>query len=249
MGTTEEAGRTLVIRDDTRWAEQDRAKSNFVRLVSHEVKAPISAVIGFLELILNGYVDEKSKQLEYLTRSRKRLDGLLSMVKDLLSITRMENSGTYLRFEELAIDKIVEEVAASLESSAQEKEVTVIRNFEPVKNLSADETSMFQLFTNLISNGIKYNKQGGTLTLGIAPSGSGVEIVVRDTGLGIPPDSLARIWEPFFRVQTEEIKSITGTGLGLSIVRRIIDSHRGKIDVQSEIGVGTTFRIWMPVVE
>ena len=244
-----EAGRTIVLRDVTHWAELDRTKSNFIRLVSHEVKAPIGAVIGFLELINGNYVKDKDKISDYLHRSTRRLQGLLGMVKDLLSITRMENSGSYMTFEPIKVGEIIEEIVGSLESSMQERNETINMQIDDIPQIWGDETAIFQLITNLVSNAIKYNKESGIITVTAKPAGKGVEIIVADTGIGIPQEQLARIWEPFFRVRDQKIKKISGTGLGLSIVRRIVDNHHGSIEVDSVVNEGTSFKVWLPSAE
>ncbi len=244
--SSDEAGRTIVLRDVTHWAELDRTKSNFVRLVSHEVKAPIGAVIGFLDLLLGGYIDDENKQEDYLRRSKKRLEGLLSMVKDLLAITRMEKTKTFLTFEKMNLKEIVLEVVGSLESSAKEKGEEVIVDIEDTEDIQADETSMFQLFTNLVSNAIKYNKDNENVEITGKKVGGGIEIDVRDHGIGMTKDQIAHIWEPFYRVKSDEVKKISGTGLGLSIVRKIVDNHRGSIDVESVPGEGTVFKLFLP---
>ncbi|MFP4458673.1 MAG: ATP-binding protein [Candidatus Zixiibacteriota bacterium] len=244
---SQEAGRTLVIRDITHWAELDRAKSNFVRVVAHEVKAPIGAVVGFIDLILKGYVEDPEKKLDYLKRSKKRLKGLLTMVLDLLAITRQESPTSYMNFEKVDIASIIDEVVGSLESSAKEKDVDVKMELSDTPQIWADETAMVQLFTNLVSNGIKYNRDGGDLIIESKVVGSGVEISVTDNGIGMKKDKLQRIWEPFFRVSDKNTKKISGTGLGLSIVRRIVDNHRGRIDVDSVVEEGTTFTVWLPI--
>lgn len=248
-GDSNLAGKTLVIRDVTHWAELDCAKSNFVKVVSHEVKAPISAVVGFIDLILNGYVEDEDKKIEYLQRSKKRLQGLLTMVLDLLAVTRQEGATTSMNFDTVDLSTIIDEVVNSLESSSKEKGVTVELDLKDLPKIRADETAMEQLFTNLVSNGIKYNRDGGTLYITSKTAGNGVEIKVRDTGIGMKEDKIQHIWEPFYRVSESRTKKIAGTGLGLSIVRRIVDNHRGRIDVESVVDEGSTFVVWLPIEE
>ncbi len=241
-----EAGRTIILQDVTHQAELDRAKSNFVRIVSHEIKAPVAAVIGFTDMILQGYVTEEEKKTEYLMRSKRRLEGLIDMVKDLLSITRAEAAELKGNFSPLDFGALVKEVVSSLESSALEKKLTVVLELGEIPPIAADETAMMQLITNLVSNAIKYNKDEGTVTVCAHIAGDGVELTVADTGIGIPKSAVATIFDPFFRVKSDATKKIQGTGLGLAIAQRVVKMHRGRIDIESEVGMGTKFIVWLP---
>ncbi|MBN1885060.1 MAG: response regulator [Candidatus Krumholzibacteriota bacterium] len=240
------SGRTISIRDVTDRAELDRAKSNFVRIVSHEVKAPVGAVIGFIDMILEGYAADPEKQREYLARARGRLEGLVTMVKDLLAMTRQETRGAGRSFEPVDLVGLVRETVASLEPDWRARSIAVEVAGDGAPPVVGDEPGLGQVFTNLLSNAIKYNRPGGRVTVSMRESGAGVETTVTDTGVGMDRESLARIWEPFYRIKSAETKDVPGTGLGLSIVRAIVETHKGRIEVTSSPGEGTTFTLWLP---
>lgn len=242
------AGVAIVIKDITELKKIEHIKSQFVSMVSHELKAPIAAVHGFLNLILDESIPLKpEQQKDFLQRSNQRLDSLLKMVNDLLDISRMELKTAQREIKDVNIKDIINGLIEIFQLEIQKKEIRLILNFaENIPLLKADTEEMNRIFTNLISNAIKYNKTGGDLTITITSSDRYLKVEVKDSGIGMKPEEKEKLFREFFRAKNEMTKNISGTGLGLSIVKRIIDSYAGKVEVDSVYKEGTTFKVFLP---
>lgn len=242
------AGVVIVFKDISELKRIELIKSQFVSMVSHELKSPIAAVYGFLKLMSDEQIkisDEQRK--EYLNRSMIRLDGLLKMVNDLLDISRMELKTAKREIRKICITEIIKNTLELFHYEIQRANIQV--NFSYEENsfcINADADEITRLFTNLISNAIKYNRPAGSITIKLNQIGKFVVTEIRDTGIGMKEDEKKKLFSEFFRAKNEFTKNISGTGLGLSIVKRIVDSYSGKIEVESDYGVGTTFRIFLP---
>ena len=241
------AGVVIVFKDITELKRIELIKSQFVSMVSHELKAPIAAVYGFLKLINdeNIKLTEEQKK-DYINRSMVRLDGLLKMVNDLLDISRMELKTVKREIKKVCITEIIKSVLELFQIDIQKKSIQV--EFDYQSNgfcINADVDEITRLYTNIISNAIKYNRQQGSIVIKIYHSGNFVVTEIKDSGIGIKEEEKRKLFSEFFRAKNEFTKNISGTGLGLSIVKRIVDSYSGKIEVESEYGVGTTFKVFL----
>jgi two-component system, OmpR family, phosphate regulon sensor histidine kinase PhoR len=246
----ETIGSVAVLRDITKLKELERAKFNFVRMVTHELKAPVGAIQGYLDLILDGLLDGKpEKQKEVLERSRERASSLLKLIADLLSVMKMRSGLIRRNFESISLPDVAKGITTFLKVKADEADIRIGLEVEPgFPNIDADRANMEELLTNLVANAITYNKKGGTVNLKLKKHGMHqIVIECADTGIGIPQEAIPRLFEEFFRVRNEATHRISGTGLGLSIVKDIVDSHGGRITVESEVGKGTTFRAFLPI--
>jgi len=240
-------GTVTVLRDITELKRVERLKAQFVNMVAHELRAPLAAIDGYLSVMLEGLVEDEAKRQEMLSRSRERLKALLNLVSDLLDMARME-AGTVRR--EIApqnMADVIGDVAELMRPLADEKDVTIeTRVPADLPLVEADREELLRLFNNLVSNAIKYNKTGGRVAITAERDGPYVKVAVADTGVGISEDGLKRLFSEFFREKRQETLHVTGTGLGLSIVKRIVDFYHGRIDVQSKLGEGSTFTVWLP---
>lgn len=241
------AGVVIVFKDITELKRIELIKSQFVSMVSHELKAPIAAVYGFLKLINdeNIKLTEEQKK-DYINRSMIRLDGLLKMVNDLLDISRMELKTVKREIKKVCITEIIKSVLELFQIDIQKKSIQV--EFDYQSNgfcINADVDEITRLYTNIISNAIKYNRQQGSIFIKIYHSGNFVVTEIKDSGIGMKEEEKKKLFSEFFRAKNEFTKNISGTGLGLSIVKRIVDSYSGKIEVESEYGVGTTFKVFL----
>ena len=244
----ETMGSVTVLQDISHLKELDRMKSDFIAMVAHELRAPIAAVEQQLTVILNkmaGEVTEKQEKL--LSRAKERTRGLLTLISDLLDLSKIE-AGKMVQYKEpLSLREVIQKVVELMKAEAERKKIDL--QLIPPSGpfwINADRNSMDGIFTNLISNGIKYTPEGGKVWLTLSQEGGFVKIAVSDTGIGIKREDLPRIFDRFYRVKTTETRQIVGTGLGLSIVKNIVEAHLGTISVQSEKGEGTHFTILLP---
>jgi PAS domain S-box-containing protein len=241
-------GAVALLRDITELKALDRAKSQFVSMVSHELRAPLAAIEGYLGLILGGATrDNPQEERSMLSRSRERALALVSLIDDLLDISRIEAGTVARNVEPTSLAPVVDEVCALLGPQAKNKGVKVFDEVpDDLPQFAADREDIARIITNLLSNAIKYNRPGGKVWLRAAMEGEYLRFEVEDTGLGIPPDALPAVFDEFFRVKRPETREITGTGLGLTITKRLVESYQGTITVSSDVGRGTTFVVRLP---
>src|SRR5581483_926366 len=235
-----------------RTAELERADQHrtlFLSHVSHELRTPLTAIKGFLENMLGGVTGPLSeKQDVYLRRMSVNADRLVRMIGDLLDRTRLETGHLELRLEELDLHHAVSEAVDQLRPLASEKrQRLIVLEPEAPAAVQADADRVAQIVTNLVQNAIKYTPEGGEIVVGVVnDSPQFAALFVKDTGPGIPPDALERIFDPFFRIGTSARGSQKGLGLGLSIVKSLVEQHGGAISVSSKVGHGTEFYVRLP---
>ena len=244
----ETMGSVTVLQDISHLKELDKMKSEFIAMVTLELRAPIAAVEQQLTVILNkmaGEVTEKQERL--LSRAKERTRGLLDLIKDLLDVSKIE-AGKMVQYKEpLSLQEVIQRVVDLMRAEADAKKLDL--QFSAPSDISliqADRNSMEGIFTNLVSNAIKYTPEGGKIWVTLSEERGFVKAVVSDTGIGIKKEDLPRIFDKFYRVKTAETRQIVGTGLGLSIVKSIVDAHLGSISVESEEGGGTIFTVLLP---
>jgi PAS domain S-box-containing protein len=242
------AGVVLVINDITELKKIEFIKSQFVSMVAHELKTPVAAVLGFIRIILDDNIKlPDDKKADYLSRSRNRLESLISMVNDLLDISRMEIKTKQREIKDVNIIEILNSITEFLELELKNKNVKVNTDYqENLPLISADQNEINRLFTNIIGNALKYNKAGGEINISVKTSGKYIVTKIADTGIGMKPEEKAKLFQEFFRAKNDKTRDIPGTGLGLSIVKRIVESYSGKTEVESEYGAGSTFTIYLP---
>jgi signal transduction histidine kinase len=244
----ETIGSVTVLQDISHLKELDKMKSEFIAMVTHELRTPIAAVEQQLTVILNkmaGEITEKQEQL--LQRAKERTRGLLNLIKDLLDLSKIE-AGKMVQYKEpLALQEVIQRVVDLMRVEAENKKLDLQFSSSPkVSLIHADRNSMEGIFMNLISNAIKYTPEGGKVWVTLSEEGGFVKATVSDTGIGLKKEDIPRIFDKFYRVKTTETRQIVGTGLGLSIVKSIVDAHLGSISVESEEGGGTTFTVLFP---
>jgi PAS domain S-box-containing protein len=229
-------------------AAANRAKTEFLSRMSHELRTPLNAVLGFAQLL---EIDH-SAPLAETQRKRVRLireagEHLLAMIGDLLDLTRIESGSMALQLTPVPLRTLIAEVLPLIQAEADQGRVRVsLAADTPDLAVLADRTRLRQVLLNLLSNAVKYNRPGGTVELALAPEGRhSVTLEVRDSGVGIAPEDLGQIFEPFQR-GVHEGSRIEGTGIGLSVTRSLVQLMNGRIDVQSTPGVGSTFSVTLP---
>ena len=244
-------GSVTVLADITHMKEMDRMKSEFVAMVSHELKAPLAAIQQQIDVLLAGIAGPiNEKQTHFLSRAQTRAQGLIDLINQLLDLSRIEAGQDISRQEPLDLAPVIRKAVEFLQAQAEAKKQQLILTVpESLPRISADPRSMDEVVVNLVNNAIKYTPDEGRIEIQADICGNYVRIRVSDTGYGIPKDDLHRIFQKFFRVRSEKNRSISGTGLGLPIVKGIIEAHLGTIKVESELGQGTTFEILLPQLD
>ena len=240
-----EAARHLLEEQNEQLRAADRLKDEFVALISHDLRTPLTSIMGYLELTLDDtpLSDEQRGYLEVVERNSQRL---LHLVNDLLFVARLEAGQLDLNPAQLDLAGIVRQAVEEAMPRAQAKGVTLTCNAEDLPKLTADKGRMFQLLDNLVSNAVKFTPEGGSVAVRVTREEDGACVEVADTGIGIARADLDRLFERFFRASTARDEQIPGTGLGLYIARAIVEAHGGSIHVTSERGAGTTFRAELP---
>lgn len=247
----ENIGTVTVLNDITALKELDRMKSDFVSLVSHEVRSPMNSLMMQVQVILDGLAgDLTDKQREILTRAHGKMEGLSEMVSELLDLSRIESGLISQEKEQLDFTELLDEQIVFHSAGASKKDTSLdldITGTLPV--VFANKRGMEEVLTNLITNAIKYSPDGSRVLVSARMENEYLTIVIGDNGYGIPEEDLERVFDRFYRVKDENTRTQQGTGLGLSLVKSIVESHHGSIKVASKIGEGTTFTILIPTAE
>jgi two-component system sensor histidine kinase/response regulator len=224
----------------------DQFKTAFTLMVAHELRAPITALQSFLLVMLKGYVSPDQQQ-EVLRRAIERAQELLDLVDDLLNLAAAREELAPPKRKILSLADALEKVVPLLQAQAEEKGMTFTVEVRQRPLVDANPGQMGQLWTNLISNAIKYTPAGGRVTITLEEENGWAVGTVEDTGIGIAPEDQAKIFEDFYRTPQAKEMEHRGTGLGLPLVKRIVEGHGGTIEVESALGSGSRFRFRLPV--
>ena len=243
------AGTVTVFEDITALKQLDQMKTDFVNMVAHELRSPLVAIKQQNNVLLEGLCGPLGeKQHEFVSRGSNKIDALLELINDLLDVAKIE-AGKYLqRRVPTDIGQIIEEAVALMESRAKEKGIALSFSLKDLKPVQADPKNIEEILNNLISNAINYSPEGGQVSVSAQGLGEYMKIKVEDTGVGISPEELPKIFDKFYRVKHPKTRQVTGTGLGLAIVKGIVDAHQGTIDVESVVDKGTIFKILLPMI-
>ncbi len=243
------AGIIIVTRNITESKKIEMVKNQFVSMVAHEMKTPIAAVLGYIKILLDPAFDlEEQKKSEFLDRSLIRLTSALDLVNDLLDISRLEMKTKIKHIEEIDICEIIKGILLFLELEIIKRNLRVVFDSSvELPKIFADKDEINRIFTNILSNAVKYNSENGEIKVSFNFSFNYIVTEISDTGIGMKPSETENLFQEFFRAKNEKTKGISGTGLGLSIVKRLIESYDGKIEVDSIFGQGSTFRVYLPI--
>ncbi len=240
-------GAAVVLTDVTRFRLLDQIKSDLVATVSHELKTPLTSVRLVLHLLLEETIGPLTpKQTELLIDARDNAERLLNMIEHLLALARLEEGRDSLQFQQEAPQALLQAAADNVRPRAEAKRVELIVNdASQLPPVAADPVRLGHALNNLLDNALTYTDQGGRITLFADLDDGVVRLTVADTGVGIPAENLAHVFDKFFRVPDQSRGH--GTGLGLAIVREIVQAHGGQIHCESKLGRGTVFRLTLPV--
>jgi two-component system phosphate regulon sensor histidine kinase PhoR len=237
----------LLDRSEARAAEQMRV--DFVANASHELRTPLSTLIGYTETLR-----EQADEIDPATRERflsvvhDEARRMQRVVEDLISLSRIEAEKFTAPTDAVALPPLINQAVDSVRRMAEERGSQIRCNLDAeLPAIAADRSQLLQLLDNLIANALRYGEPGTPVTVSARADGAMVELSVRDQGEGIAPEHLSRVTERFYRVDTSRSRSLGGTGLGLSIVKHIVERHRGRLSIKSQVGVGTAIHVFLPV--
>jgi two-component system phosphate regulon sensor histidine kinase PhoR len=249
------SGIVLTFHDITRLRKLEEMRKDFVANVSHEIKTPITAIKGYAETLLEGAIDDRQNAGKFIETIRNNSERLNSLVNDLLTLSRIELGDIKIEKDFVNTDEVIDSVFTTLREKADKKKLYLRKEISPeIGALKADRDRLFQILLNLVDNGIKFTEKGG-VTVKVKSEKLKIEneekdfmeIVIEDTGMGIPKKHLPRLGERFYRVDRARSRELGGTGLGLAIVKHLVKAHGWEMRVESEEGQGTIIRILCPV--
>jgi two-component system phosphate regulon sensor histidine kinase PhoR len=243
-------GVVAVLHDITRLKELENIRKDFVANVSHELRTPLTSIRGFAETLLDGALEDKNNNRRFVEIIKSHALRLSDLTMDLLTLATLESESFQLKPERIDLPVLVHEVLESFRPVAlikrHELEAVIEAGLPPVK---ADRDRIRQVLTNLLDNAAKFTQEEGKISLEVRlnTERTGVELHVKDRGIGIPPSDLPRIFERFYRVDKARSREQGGTGLGLAIVKHIVEAHRGRVSVESTMGQGSDFCVTLPL--
>ncbi|HAX68051.1 MAG TPA: ATP-binding protein [Anaerolineales bacterium] len=246
-----EGGSLLLAQDLTRIRKLETVRRDFISNVSHELRTPLASLKALTETLQNGALADPEVAPRFLERIHTEVDTLAQMTQELLDLSRIESGQVELNYASVSPKKLLHTAADRMKAQTERANLHIgVVCDEDLPSIRGDSFRLEQVLVNLIHNAVKFTKPGGEITLfaesvyGAVPSGNYIRFAVQDTGIGIPSESLSRIFERFYRVDSSRTGS--GTGLGLSIARHIVEAHGGKIWAESEVGRGSTFYFLLP---
>jgi len=242
-------GRHLAIGffyDITKLERLEIVRQEFLSNISHELRTPLTSIIAFVETLEDGAIDDAENNRRFLGVIRRNAERMHMLISDILELSLIESGKVSIEVREVRLSPLVNEIFTSLSARAEERKIGLINNVPPDYTVMADSHRLEQILVNLIDNAIKFNRDEGSVTVNVETRGDKDVISVADTGEGIMPEHLRRIFERFYRTDRARSRQAGGTGLGLAIVKHLARLHGGEVFVTSELGRGTTFFTELP---
>jgi two-component system, OmpR family, phosphate regulon sensor histidine kinase PhoR len=245
-------GIIITLQDITELRKLERMRTEFVANVSHELKTPLTSIKGFVETLKMGDIEDKQDTERFLNIIEAEADRLYRLINDILSLSELEQKRVKTAKEEIKVEKTIREVISMLKSQGDKKNIELALDIKQgLNNLIGDTDMLKQMLINLVDNAIKYTPENGKVlveayNLSDETEMDKIVIKVKDNGIGIPEKHIPRLFERFYRVDKARSRRVGGTGLGLAIVKHIVILYNGEIEVESEVGKGTEFRIILP---
>jgi len=249
-GVVRRATRDLVLSRQAKQlaAERRRTRFELIRVLVHELKAPLSAVEGYLTSILDGVVSDEQTRRHVVTRSIARIQGMRQLILDLLDVTRLEAGMKARVFSTVQLGELARECMDALRPQVEAKHLTMDIVSEPNLEFVAVRAEIEIVLNNLLTNAIKYNREGGSVHVSLGRHEDAFEISVRDTGFGLSHEDAAKLFNDFVRIKNAKTRGIEGSGLGLATVKRIAELYHGDASVSSELDKGSTFTVTLKAV-
>ncbi len=233
--------------DISRMKKLERVRTEFLGNVSHELRTPIFSTQGLLETLLSGAIDDKKVNKDFVQKALNNTERLNSLLGELIDISRIESGEMKLRFRFFDIILFLQNVVQEMHIAASQRKILLKLDGDISTQIDVygDKERLHQVMVNLIDNAIKYSEPNDMITVRFSEKKDRVEVSVEDTGIGIAPQHLPRIFERFYRVDRDRSREMGGTGLGLAIAKHIVEAHDAEIKVTSEVGVGSKFTFWV----
>ena len=232
--------------DVTQVERLERVRQEFLSNISHELRTPLTSIIAFVETLEDGAIDDKENNRRFLGVIHRNAERMRNLIADILELSLIESGNVSIEKTQVRLGSLVGEIFASLASKADARKVRIVNEVPEDCRVLADPGRLEQMLTNLIDNAIKFNVEGGNVTVSCRPSENSSMITVADTGEGIPKENLQRVFERLYRMDRGRTRDVGGTGLGLAIVKHLARLHGGEVSVDSELGRGTAFHVELP---
>ncbi|MCL2088628.1 MAG: ATP-binding protein [Oscillospiraceae bacterium] len=241
-----EMGATMLLVDVTTERRLEQQKRDFFSNASHELKTPITSILGFSEMLNKDMVKSQEEKADIMSRIETEAKRMSELIGDILTISKLETNREDREHTEVDFGRVITDAVSSLSPVKDDTAITINTDFDDIL-YRADRRQLYELCINLIENAVKYNKPNGSVDITLKKQGRSVVLTVKDTGIGIPLEYQPRVFERFYRVDYGRDKKVGGTGLGLSIVKHIAGIYGGKISLQSKKDEGTAVTVWLPV--
>lgn len=239
--------------EHTELEKLERIRKDFVINVSHELRTPLASIQGYTETLMDGALYDQTHNMRFLTIIRHNAERLARLTADLLALSRIEMKTQEFRFASYRINELLADVLDTIRPIANKKQIGLTQDLVPAgTEVYCDSEALYQILSNLVDNAVKYTPERGMITIGVhlLPPSAGsrmLEVYVRDTGVGIPPEDQPRLFERFYRVDKARSRELGGTGLGLAIVKHLVRTHGGEVRVESQLNQGSTFFFSLPM--
>jgi two-component system phosphate regulon sensor histidine kinase PhoR len=234
-------------RDVTQVHRLENIRQEFLSNISHELRTPLTSILAFVETLENGGLEDAENNRHFLSVIRRNGERMRNLIAEILELSQIESGNVSMTRKKLKLAPFVNEVITSLSSMAAEREIELINEVPTSEVIAADPKRLEQMLTNLIDNAVRFNRRGGSVTVSYEKLPDRYLLSVSDTGEGIGPKELHRVFERFYRVDRARTREVGGTGLGLAIVKHLARLHGGEVNVRSQLGVGTEFTIDLPL--
>jgi two-component system phosphate regulon sensor histidine kinase PhoR len=243
---TKSRGAIGVFFDITRLERLERVRQEFLSNVSHELRTPLTAILAYVETLEDGALEDQENNRRFLSVIRRNASRMHNLIDDILELSAIEAGNVQLEPGDVRLRRLVDDVATALATRAEERGVSIVNEVGEDVIVTADARRLEQMLTNLMDNAVKFNREGGRVTVSHERDAR-ERIVVADTGDGIPAEHVERIFERFYRIDRARSRELGGTGLGLAIVKHLARAHGGEVSVRSSVGAGSAFIIELPL--
>ena len=238
----------VVFHDVTRLKKLEMIRADFVANVTHEIRTPLTAIIGYLETMQSGKIKNSEDEKKFVDIILKQAERLNRLVEDLMTISKIELGEINFNYEDLAPADVLNGIVPLVKAKAAKKKIEIINNIKAILcPIRADRDRLSQIFVNILDNAVKFTPDEGKVTIEAKETSDSVVIDISDTGAGIPQEEIQRLGERFYRVDKTRSRDLGGTGLGLSIVKHLMMAHGGKMEIESQLGRGTKVSLFFPL--